>query len=310
MKKIIKIERQGRRSAGPAELSFSGSVEDNAPMRLLLSLAALLLVAACIPSPAIAPTPTVAPLPLTVLPPTETPALAPTAIPAPTLAPAGVWQPLFAGAEVLSTTDGLIAIRHLAAGVRYSHRFEPAPGKSRGVGGWLAADGQALAAINCGFYLQEDAGYRHIGLLMSNGEGPTRLRSRWGGVLIVRDGAAFVVRNPQRLLAPATLGLQGWPMLVEAGVVIPGLNDEDNDRRTAAGVDGQGRVVWVAAARGSTLAGFARRLLQPDLGLVDAVNLDGGSSTGLRWRWTPVSSPDGPESLPVPCAILLAPLEP
>lgn len=283
-------------------------------MRLLLSLAVLFLAAAFIPAPAIVPTDTAAPLPLTASPSAETPApspsLAPTPVPAPTLAPAGFWQPLFPGAEVLTTGDGLTAIRHLAAGVRYSHRFEPDPGQGRGVGGWLSADGQARAAINCGFYLQEDAGYRHIGLLMTNGEGPTRLRSRWGGVLIVRDGAAFVVRNPQRLLAPATLGLQGWPMLVEARAVIPGLNDEDNDRRTAAGVDGQGRVVWVADARGRTLADFAHRLLRPDLGLVDAVNLDGGSSTGLRWRWTPVSPANGPESLPVPCALLLTPLEP
>lgn len=274
-------------------------------MRFFFTLAALILLAACTPPSAITPA-----APDTATPVPETPPPAPTAIPAPTLAPNGVWQTLFPGAEALTTTDGLSAIRHLPTAVRFDHRFEPDPGKSRAVGGWLSTDGQALAAINCGFYLQDGANYQHIGLLMTNGDGPARLRSRWGGVAIVRDGAGFVAPNPQRLLAPASLGLQGWPMLVESGRAIAGLDDNDIDRRTAVGVDGQGRVLWVADAAGTTLADFARRLLQPDLGLVDAVNLDGGSSTGLRWRWTPVSAPIGPESLPVPCAILLGPAQP
>lgn len=278
-------------------------------MRFFLTLVASILLAACTPPPTATPTTTEQPLTATPAAdaPPSAPSRAPTAVPAPTLAPAGVWQPLFPGAEVLTTADGLTAVRHLPTAVRYGHRFDPDPGRSRGVGGWLSADEQALAAINCGFYLQNEADYRHIGLLMTNGDGPTKLRSRWGGVVIVRDGAAFVVRNPQRLLAPADLGLQGWPMLVESGGVITDLDAQASDRRTAVGVDGQGRVVWVVDVRGRTLADFARRLLQPDLALVDAVNLDGGSSTGLRWRWTPVSPLSGPESLPIPCAILLAP---
>lgn len=301
-------------SADGAELPFSTAVGDTAPMRLLLPLTVLLLLAAC--SSLLTPTPVD---PATVPPPTTSPGAdtpspapspAPTAVPAPTLAPAGVWQPLFPGAEIMTTVDGLTAVRHLPTAVDYDHLFEPDPSQGKGVGGWLASDAQALAAINCGFYLQDGDAYQHIGLLMTNGEGPTRLRSRWGGVLIVRDGDAFVVRNPQRLLAPATLGLQGWPMLVESGDVIPALDGDDSDRRTAVGVDGQGRVVWVVDAHGATLAGFARRLSQSDLGLIDAVNLDGGSSTGLRWRWTPVSPLNGPESLPIPCAILLGPVKP
>ncbi len=276
-------------------------------MRFFICLALLFLAAACTPPQGATPAePATAP-PSTALPASPTPAPAPTAVPAPTQAPAGVWQPLFAGAEVLTTSDGLTAVRHLPTTVSYDHRFEPDPDQGRGVGGWLADHERALAAINCGFYLQDGNAYQHIGLLMTNGAGPANLRRRWGGVLIVRDGDAFVARSPQRLLAPATLGLQGWPMLVEAGGVIPGLDGGDNDRRTAVGVDGQGRVVWVVDARGETLAGFARRLLQGDLGLVDAVNLDGGSSTGLRWRWTPASPANGLESLPVPCAILLGP---
>lgn len=278
-------------------------------MRLFFPITALLmLLVACNPpltASSSPPEPTATASAHAVL--TPTPLPTPTAVPAPTQAPAGAWQPLFPGAEVLTTSDGLTAIRHSPTAVRYDHRFDPDPAQGRGVGGWLMTDDRALAAINCGFYLQDGDVYQHIGLLMTNGEGPANLRRRWGGVLIVRDGAAFVTRNPQRLLAPATLGLQGWPMLAMEGSVIGGLDDGDTDRRTAVGVDVQGRVVWVANPQGQTLAAFAQRLLQPDLGMVDAVNLDGGSSTGLRWRWTPASPPSGPESLPIPCAILLGP---
>ena len=72
-------------------------------------------------------------------------------------------------------------------------------------------------------------------------------------------------------------------------------------------MDNRGRVVWGVAPLGMTMADFAQRLLKQDLGLVDAVNLDGGASTGLRWRPQPNSSMSGPDSLPIPCVVLLSP---
>ncbi len=211
------------------------------------------------------------------------------------------------GVEVLRTGDGLSALRHSPQAVQYSARFLSDPNQSLSVGEWLSADPQAIAAVNCGFYRDDRGAYRHIGLLMTEGEALSKLRSGWGGVLIVRNGEAAVVRRPKRLIGPASLGLQGWPMLVENRTRIPQLNDGDLARRTAAGVDKQGRVVWVVAPLGLTLADFAQRLLEQDLGLIDAVNLDGGASTGLRWRAQPNARMSGPDSLPIPCAVLLSP---
>lgn len=270
-------------------------------MRYLVLL--FLVLAACT-SPVLDPPPN-SPPPIPPSP-TPTPAPRPTATPLP--APSDLWQPAFPGAEVLQTADGLLALRHVATQVGYDNRFEPGFLDGDFISGWLQRASQATAAINCGFFREADGAYRHIGLLMTNGQQVTPLRTNWGGVLIVRDGEAFAVRQPQRLLAPATLGIQGWPMLIESGQVIPRLNNTDPARRTAVGVDDRGRVVWLATAQPITLADFAAQLQQPLLGLTDAINLDGGSSTGLRWRPAPDAAQRGIESLPIPCAIVLSPL--
>lgn len=267
-------------------------------MRTLTWLLLLVLLAACTP-PAAAP-------PLSALA-DDLPALLAAPKPTSTSGQTGAWRPLAPGVEALATADGLTALRHSSIAVRYAHHFEPDPARARSVGGWLRADASALAAVNCGFYWENGGRYQHLGLLMTGGQETTKLRRRWGGVLIVREGEAFVAPNPQRLLAPATLGLQGWPMLAAGGRVLPGLDASDTDRRTAVGMDGQGRVVWVVDPAGRTLADFAQRLLASDLGLIEAVNLDGGASTGLRWRAAPGAALNGPESLPVPCVILLGP---
>ncbi len=232
----------------------------------------------------------------------------PTPLPSPTTSTQDTWQPLFSGAEYLETTDGFTAVRHLPTSVGYSSSFEPAPEQGKQVSAWLEEDAQGLAAVNCGFYQESGTTYQHMGLLMVDGESWAELRSNWGGVLIVRNGQAFIAPRPERLLAPATLGLQGWPMLVQNQTIVSRLNDEDLGRRTAVGIDAQGRLVWVVASNGITLAAFAQRLLEPDLGLAIAVNLDGGVSSGLRWRASVGGAQDGPDSLPIPCAIRLGPV--
>jgi len=219
-----------------------------------------------------------------------------------------MWVPLFAGAEVLETTDGFSAVRHYPTTVAYDNGFEQDPEQGKQVSEWLDQDEHALVAVNCGFYWEKDGDFQHMGLLMVNGEGWSELRANWGGVLIVRDGQAFIAPRPERLLAPATLGLQGWPMLVQNQAVVAQLDDEDLARRTAVGIDAQGRLIWVVATDAITLADFARRLLETDWGLVMAVNLDGGVSSGLRWRAGAEATQVGPNSLPVPCAIRFGPL--
>jgi len=281
-------------------LPFLVEVVDTWAMRRILLLL-LILLAGCTASP-----PTALPSPTDTLVSTDT--LVPTLPSTPTTPATGVWRPLFVGAEVLETADGFTVVRHFPTSVVYGGSFESASERGKQVSGWLDEDDQALVAVNCGFYQENGGAYQHMGLLMVNGEGWSELRSNWGGVLIVRDGQAFIAPRPERLLAPATLGLQGWPMLVQNQTVVSRLNDEDLGRRTAVGVDAQGRLVWVVARNGITLADFAQRLRDSDLGLVIAVNLDGGVSSGLRWRAPEGEGQEGPDSLPIPCAIRLGPI--
>ncbi|NOX63978.1 MAG: phosphodiester glycosidase family protein [Chloroflexi bacterium] len=271
-------------------------------MRIFLFLV-LTMLAGCT---ALAP-PLASPSPnapgLTPLPSTPSPA----ATAAPAQPARGAWRKLWPGAQVLETEDGVYALRHRPRAARFDHRFESNPARGDFLSGWLDKAPQAQAAVNCGFYWNDEGVYRHIGLLTTNGKIESKLRRRWGGVFIVRDGNAFVVPQPRKLLAPAAIGVQGWPMLVFGAAIVPDLDAETAARRTAVGVDKAGRVVWATAPRETTLDAWAQRLLQPDLALVEAVNLDGGASTGLRWRQQPEGAQKGPDSFPIPCVILLAP---
>lgn len=202
--------------------------------------------------------------------------------------------------------DGVVALRHRPNAVSYQASFQTAPEQRQSVGNGLAQTPTAMAASSCGFYLENGGQYQHIGLLMANGHIWQKLRPKWGAVLIVRDGVGFVVRRPKKLLGPGELGLQGWPTLVWRGAVVNELDATALARRSAVGVDARGRIVWIAAPVPTTLDAFARRLSKSDLGLIDAVNLDGGASTALRWLDPATHTQQGPNNLPTPCLILLS----
>lgn len=217
------------------------------------------------------------------------------------------WQPLFTGAEVRRNLGNAarLALRLDPAAVTFTVAFNANPNQMQTVGAWLSEQA-ALAAVNCGFYLTTDQGEnRHIGLLVGPDGALSPLRSGWGGVLLVRGHKASLAVAPSSLSGDLRLGLQGWPMLVRSGKPAPGLNDSDAAARTAAAVDNQGRIIFIADVTSSTLAEFARFLAASDLQIAQAVNLDGGSSTGLRYRATLNDPAAGYDSFFVPCAVLI-----
>ncbi|MCP5101274.1 MAG: phosphodiester glycosidase family protein, partial [Chloroflexi bacterium] len=72
-------------------------------------------------------------------------------------------------------------------------------------------------------------------------------------------------------------------MLVRPGGVV-GYPDEDGERarRTVVAQDGNGRILFIFAPRGGfTLHGLCKYLVDSDLNLDVALNLDGGTSTGM-----------------------------
>ncbi len=217
------------------------------------------------------------------------------------------WQPLFTGAEVRRNLGNAarLALRLDPAAVTFTVAFNANPNQMQTVSTWLGEQA-ALAAVNCGFYLTTDQGEnRHIGLLVGPDGALSPLRSGWGGVLLVRGHKASLAVAPSSLSGDLRLGLQGWPMLVRSGKPAPGLNDSDAAARTAAAVDNQGRIIFIADVTSSTLAEFARFLAASDLQIAQAVNLDGGSSTGLRYRATLNDPAAGYDSFFVPCAVLI-----
>jgi len=239
------------------------------------------------------------PQPATVEPAATEPAATPTPL-------SHFWQLLFPGAEVTRTDDGLALLRHAPNLVQYGVLFEGNPDDVRFLSQWLDETPAAMAGVNCGFYWEHEGAYLHMGLLEVDGQRLAPVRAKWGAALIVRDGAAAIVRQPKKKIPPMTLGVQGWPTLLWQGEIVAGLDEIDQGevaRRTAVGVDASGRVLWVVDPNGSTLRDFAARLQQEDIGLVDAVNLDGGASTGLRWREEPGGPQSGVDSLPIPCVI-------
>jgi hypothetical protein len=284
---------------------------------MLRSLAAalfLFLLAACTVPAEMTPAPitdTVLPPPVqlaTFTPEAEQPLPAAAATIAPATPVSHFWQLLFPGAEVTRTDDGLAVLRHAPNLVRYDVLFEGNPDDARFLSQWLDETPQAMAGVNCGFYWEHEDEYLHMGLLELDGQRLAPVRAHWGAALIVRDGKAGIVRKPKKTIPPMIFGIQGWPTLLWRGSVVAELDETDVARRTAVGVDASGRVLWVVDPQGSTLRAFAQRLRQPDIGLVDAVNLDGGASTGLRWREEPGGPQSGVDSMPIPCVVTLSPL--
>lgn len=171
----------------------------------------------------------------------------------------------------------------------------PAPGTTK-LAGVLAANG-CVAGVNGG-YFQED--FRPVGLMIAGGRlvhafEKAKLLS---GILAVKGSRIEIVR-PSHFQNSGDVreAIQCGPMLVEGGQPVAGLNAERSARRTVVATDGRSQ--WALIYMTSvTLADAAHILTIPGvLGEwtpVTALNLDGGSSSGLWAAATPdmVSRPE------------------
>ncbi len=217
------------------------------------------------------------------------------------------WQELFPGTEVRTHIAGraMTALRLVPAAVHFDVAYTTNPNDARTVDGWLNRS-TALAAVNCGFYFTDDQDQNHAIGLLAGPEGTlSPLRPQWGGVLFVNDEKGWVQTAPPALKGPVRLGVQGWPMLVRNGAVVPRLDGDNPDARTVVAQDDQGRILFVVDIGGVSLDSLARFLVDSDMGIVQAVNLDGGSSSGLRYRSAANAAAAGYDSFWIPCALLI-----
>ena len=184
-----------------------------------------------------------------------------------------------------STTDRpaipLTIVRLDPARVRL--RVVYAPDRPRGLRTWFEQR-RPLAAINGGFFTPE---HQATALLISDGVTIGESYEGFGGMLAVTPEGGVDLRalrdQPYDPAEPLAQALQSFPMLVFPGGEPAAIEDDGSRaRRSVVALDRTGRLLLLVSPTSDfTLHGLADWLSRSDLDVDRALNLDGGSSTGL-----------------------------
>lgn len=148
----------------------------------------------------------------------------------------------------------------------------------------VAKETGALALVNASYF---DASGRPLGLLVSDGKLLSPRNARGWALAAIAHGELFLRTATSEPPDGTEQAVQAGPLLVVGGR--PRENGSTKaSRRAFVGRDASGRIVLGATDGPVTLQGLAQRLAAPEseggAGLVDALNLDGGSSTQLFVR--------------------------
>jgi uncharacterized protein YigE (DUF2233 family) len=243
------------------------------------------------------------------------PATPPTPIPWPTATPLPAdtgWQMHHPGMEVRSlnvpadpNVERVTVVRIDPAQLRIRVLYEPGNGYPVSV--WSQQTG-ALLVINAGYFTAE----KHVtGLTVSNGNRHGTVYGDYAGMLAVTYEETVSVRWlrhwPYDPNEPLREAVQCFPVLVKPGGVLGFPSDGDDgriSRRTVVGQDREGRLLLLIAPRGYlSLHQLSSWLASSDLNLDTALNLDGGTSSGLWISAGPQL--DSMTSVPAVIAVLL-----
>lgn len=260
--------------------------------KLMLGFGLLWGVMGCTPAvPATAPTsraatPTLRPTPTLVTQP-PTPVVTPTVPP-----PDSGWELLRPGLEQRTQTLLDPAGERVVESMRL-YRIDPAffqfdvgyaPGEPRTLSTWLAQEG-ALLVVNGGYFT---ADFVATGLVIADGVASGSSYGEFAGMVAIGGTAVdirWLAQQPYQPGEGLRAGLQSFPLLVKPGGVLGFPADADSGqkaRRTVIGQDTSGRILLILAPLGHfTLHALSRYLVESDLQLNIALNLDGGPSTGL-----------------------------
>lgn len=178
------------------------------------------------------------------------------------------------------TAESLYMLRIDPADFRFDVAYHP--GQPQSLEQWQAETG-ALLVVNGGFFTE---GFVATGAIVVDGQSSGTSYQDFGGMLAVTADGPTLRWLPQQPYDPAEgllAGLQSFPMLVTPGGVL-GYPDEDfqRARRTVIAQDGDGRILFILATTGTfSLHQMGRFLVESDMNIDRALNLDGGTSTGL-----------------------------
>ena len=218
----------------------------------------------------------------------------PTLTPAPTATPVPHdtgWRTLAPGIEyrewrvtINDRSDRLRLARVDPTQVRVRVLYQP--DSPRRVSEWLAST-QAQLVINGNYF---DPQNQALGLIVADGVRAGVNYEGFGGMLAIGENTVKVrwnVSAPYRSDEALVYGLQNFPMLV-----LPGgqanTQIDDNQRlapRSVVAQDRSGRLIFlVSPSLMFTLTGLGQWLAASDLDIDTALNLDGGTSSGLLLR--------------------------
>ncbi|MEN9937472.1 MAG: hypothetical protein RLZZ387_4051 [Chloroflexota bacterium] len=175
----------------------------------------------------------------------------------------------------------VVVVRLDPALVRLRVAYDPAA--PRVLSSWFEQR-RPILAVNGGFFTET---YASTALVVSDGVPSGDSYQGFGGMLAVTNDqsvALWPLRDaPYDAATPLAQGLQSFPMLVfPGGAPAPVEDNGQRARRTAVAIDRAGRLLFVVSPTSSfTLRELAEWLAATDLEVDRALNLDGGSSTGL-----------------------------
>ena len=147
-----------------------------------------------------------------------------------------------------------------------------------------AASVKPVALINGGYF---DEKKKATALVIFDGIAQGSSYKGFGGMVVVNQQGGFELRSlrqqPYDPAEPLQQAMQSSPMLIQPGGVLSDLQADDRrSRRTVIARDTRGRILLIVCDFPVfTLDDLARLLKESDLGLDAALNLDGGSSTGM-----------------------------
>ena len=273
--------------------------------KYLFVLGLVLGTTACalVPTPTASPSPSPVPAPTLTRPPTSTPEPEDTGWI--TLAPGVEWRRLWA--DTGAGRERLRLIRLDPNQVRLRVLYQPA--HPRRVSEWAATLPNALLVVNAGYFSPE---MRSTGLLISDGIPSGRAYGDYAGMLAVDVNGQVTLRWlqtwPYQPGEGLTQAVQSFPVLVKPGGVMgfpPDADQGQRSRRTVVAQDTAGRILFlVGPGAHFSLHELAVWLAESDLELDIAMNLDGGTSTGL---WLSDHAEQIDSLLPLPAVIAVEP---
>jgi uncharacterized protein YigE (DUF2233 family) len=224
------------------------------------------------------------------------------------------WEQLAPGLERRTYTPGAEYLFASFTALRidptlYTFRVHYSLGDPLSLAAWRGRLPDAVAFFNANFF---DRDGNALGLLVTDGVVYGQAYTDRGGMLQVQNGIVRVrstLREPY-MGEPLEQAAQAFPMLMTDGAASYSSSRSDRPaRRTVVGQDAQGRIVVLASASlvGMRLTDLSDYLASTDLGLINAVNLDGGGSTLLALYPPDDSAALIPSFDPIPVVVAVYP---